>query len=51
MALIFAGFTFLSTLLGGVAALRLRDRMHLLLGFSSGTVIAVVLFGVIPEIF
>ena len=31
--------------------MRLRDRLHLLLGFSSGAVIAVVLFDVIPEIF
>jgi zinc transporter ZupT len=51
MALIFACFTFVSTCVGGIAAIRLRDRMHLLLGFSSGAVIAVVLFDVIPEIF
>lgn len=51
MAIIFACFTFVSTCFGGVAAIRLRDRLHLLLGFSSGAVIAVVLFDVIPEIF
>jgi zinc transporter ZupT len=51
MAIIFASFTFISTCFGGIAAIRLRDRMHLLLGFSSGAVIAVVLFDVIPEIF
>ncbi|MBV8775497.1 MAG: ZIP family metal transporter [Deltaproteobacteria bacterium] len=51
MAIIFACFTFVSTCFGGIAAVRLRDRLHLLLGFSSGTVIAVVLFDVIPEIF
>jgi ZIP family zinc transporter len=51
MAIIFACFTFVSTCLGGGAAIRMRDRLHLLLGFSSGTVIAVVLFDVIPEIF
>src|SRR6516162_6371053 len=51
MAIIFACLTFVSTCFGGVAAIRLRDRMHLLLGFSSGAVIAVVLFDVIPEIF
>jgi zinc transporter, ZIP family len=51
MAIIFACLTFVSTALGGLAAIRLRDRMHLLLGFSSGAVIAVVLFDVIPEIF
>jgi zinc transporter, ZIP family len=51
MAIIFACLTFVSTCLGGIAAMRLRDRLHLLLGFSSGAVIAVVLFDVIPEIF
>ena len=51
MAIIFVCFTFVSTCFGGIAAVRLRDRLHLLLGFSSGTVIAVVLFDVIPEIF
>jgi zinc transporter ZupT len=51
MAIIFACFTFVSTCLGGIAAICLRDRLHLLLGFSSGAVIAVVLFDVIPEIF
>ncbi len=51
MAILFACFTFVSTCFGGLAAIRLRDRLHLLLGFSSGAVIAVVLFDVIPEIF
>jgi zinc transporter, ZIP family len=51
MAIIFACLTFVSTCFGGIAAMRLRDRLHLLLGFSSGAVIAVVLFDVIPEIF
>jgi ZIP family zinc transporter len=51
MAIIFAGLTFFSTCFGGIAAIRLRDRLHLLLGFSSGAMIAVVLFDVIPEIF
>jgi len=51
MAILFASLTFVSTCFGGVAAIRLRDRLHLLLGFSSGAVIAVVLFDVLPEIF
>src|SRR5215475_11241571 len=49
--LIFGAATLVSTGLGGIAALRFRDRMHLLLGFSSGAVIAVVLFDVLPEAF
>ena len=32
---------FLATLAGGLFALRLRDRLHLILGFSAGAVVAV----------
>ncbi len=48
---LFASFTLVSTGLGGLAAIRLRDRLHLLLGFSSGAVLAVALFDILPEIF
>lgn len=41
--------TFLSTLLGGLFALHLRDRLHLILGFSAGTVVGVAFFDLIPE--
>jgi zinc transporter, ZIP family len=50
-ALMFACVTFVSTGLGGVAAIRLRDRLHLLLGFSSGAVLGVALFDILPEVF
>src|SRR5258708_11044413 len=43
--------TLFSTGLGGTAAIRLRDRLHLLLGFSSGAVLAVALFDILPEVF
>ncbi len=49
--LIFAGITLFSTGLGGLAAIRLRDRLHLLLGFSSGAVLGVALFDILPEVF
>jgi ZIP family zinc transporter len=39
----------LSTLLGGALALKLRDRLHLVLGFSAGAIIAVAFFDLIPE--
>lgn len=39
----------LATLTGGVLALRFRDHLHLLLGFSAGAVIAVALFDLLPE--
>lgn len=40
---------FLSTLLGGLFALRFKDKLHLILGFSAGSVIAVAFFDLIPE--
>ncbi len=50
MTLIFVGVaTFFSTLAGGALALRLRDRLHLILGFSAGAVVAVAFFDLIPE--
>lgn len=39
----------LTTLLGGMLALRLRDKLHLVLGFSAGAILAVVFFELIPE--
>ena len=44
-----AAATFVSTLLGGLFALRLRDRLHLILGFSAGAVVAVAFFDLMPE--
>jgi zinc transporter ZupT len=41
--------TFAATLVGGLFALRLRDRLHLILGFSAGAVLGVALFDLIPE--
>src|SRR5271169_3554158 len=46
-----ASVTLISTGLGGMAALRFRDHLHLLLGFSSGAVMAVALFDILPEVF
>ncbi len=40
---------FSSTLLGGLLALRLRDKLHLILGFSAGAVIGVAFFDLLPE--
>jgi ZIP family zinc transporter len=40
---------FFSTLAGGSLAFRLRDRLHLILGFSAGAVLAVAFFDLIPE--
>lgn len=49
MPLLIGVGAFLSTMLGGTVALRLRDRLHLILGFSAGAVIAVAFFDLMPE--
>jgi len=46
---IIAVAAFVSTLAGGLLALRLRDKLHLILGFSAGAVIGVAFFDLLPE--
>jgi zinc transporter ZupT len=40
---------FIATMAGGLFALALRDRLHLVLGFSAGAVIGVAFFDLLPE--
>ena len=47
LALGFAAFA--ATLFGGLMALRIRDHLHLVLGFSAGAIIAVAFFDLLPE--
>lgn len=49
MILIVALAAFAATFLGGLFALKLRDRLHLILGFSAGAVIGVAFFDLLPE--
>jgi zinc transporter ZupT len=44
-----AAAAFASTLAGGLLALGLRDKLHLILGFSAGAVIGVAFFDLLPE--
>jgi ZIP family zinc transporter len=41
--------TFISTFLGGIFALRFKDKLHLILGFSAGAIIGVAFFDLLPE--
>ena len=50
MLILFTVFSFFSTLVGGLLALKYKDKLHLMMGFSSGVVIGVVLFELLPEI-
>jgi zinc transporter ZupT len=49
LLLVIAAAAFLSTLFGGLLALRLHDKLHLILGFSAGAVIGVAFFDLLPE--
>ena len=40
---------FVATCAGGLFALKLKDKLHLVLGFSAGAVVAVALFDLLPE--
>lgn len=40
---------FAATTIGGLFALRLKDRLHLILGFSAGAILAVAFFDLLPE--
>lgn len=40
---------FAATFFGGLFALRFKDKLHLILGFSAGAVIGVALFDLLPE--
>lgn len=43
--------TFLSTLGGGLFALKHKDRLHRILGYTAGVLLGVVAFELLPEIF
>ncbi len=49
MALIIGFAALICTCLGGFFALRFKDKLHLILGFSAGAVIGVALFDLLPE--
>jgi ZIP family zinc transporter len=49
LALVVGLGAFASTLLGGAFALRFKDKLHLIMGFSAGAVIAVAFFDLLPE--
>lgn len=50
MAIALALSTLISTLLGGLFALRNNARLHLVLGFTAGVILGVVAFDILPEI-
>ncbi len=50
-AILFSIGTFVSTLLGGLFGIRYKDRLHYIISFTAGVLIAVAFFDILPEIF
>lgn len=50
-AIVLAAITALATALGGLLALKAKDRLHLVLGLSAGLLLGLVAFELIPEVF
>lgn len=49
MIILFAIIASFAAFLGGMIALKMRDKLHLVLGFSAGAVVGAALFDLIPE--
>jgi len=41
--------TIISTALGGIFAIKFKDKLHLILGFGAGAILGVALFDLLPE--
>jgi zinc transporter ZupT len=50
MAFVFITFTFISTFLGGLFALKFKDQINLILGLTAGVILGVIAFDLFPEI-
>jgi zinc transporter, ZIP family len=51
MVVLLALSTLVSTAAGGLVALRHRDQLHLILGFTAGVLLGLVSFDLLPEVF
>src|SRR3989339_1428916 len=51
IALIFSFIIFIFILLGGFLAIKLKNKIHYIISFTAGILLAVVFFEIIPEIF
>ncbi|MFM8448224.1 MAG: ZIP family metal transporter [Candidatus Nanopelagicaceae bacterium] len=51
MAIFLAALTVASTAIGGLIALKAKDRFHLVLGLSAGLLLGLVGFDLLPEVF
>lgn len=51
LPVVLSSLTFVSTLLGGLFALKNKDHLHRILGYAAGVLLGVVAFDLLPEIF
>jgi len=51
IAIALAALTAVATTLGGFLAIKVKDRLHLVLGLSAGLLLGLVAFDLLPEIF
>ena len=49
--MLLAAATVVSTFLGGLLAIKNKDRLHRILGFTAGVILGLVAFDLLPEIF
>src|SRR5690348_10403018 len=50
-AIIFAITSFISTAAGGIFGVKYREKLHLIISFTAGVLIAVCFFEILPEVF
>lgn len=50
-AMLFSLATFISTLMGGLIALRHKERLHLIMSLTAGVLVGVAFFDILPEMF
>ena len=50
-AILLSLVTFLSTTIGGLFAVRYKNKLHLIMSFTAGVLLGVVFFDIMPEIF
>jgi len=48
--ILFSIAAFASTFVGGLLAIRLKNKLHLIMGFAAGVILGVVCFDIFPEI-
>ena len=49
-AIILSFFTFISTLSGGLFGMKNRDKLHYIMSFTAGVLVAVCFFDILPEV-